>query len=271
MDWPVAESRLPVGSSASTIAGRPARARAIATRCRSPAGQLGRPGAQLVAEADPVQRRGGQASRRSRQAGPGVQQPVGDVVQHGRRARPGRTAGTRTRCCVARSAGQLPGRPASATSRPVTRTVPVVGRSSVPIRCSSVRLPRPDGPSDRDQLPRRDARRLTPRSAAHRRRARIGLGHLVQLQHHSRPPRRRAAAPAASVRCSYRRHHDVLAGGQLRSGDLDQALPRRRTAPASPSPGDAPPGRSPPPRTRRPAGPAARPPARPARRARCRS
>ena len=36
MEAPVAESRLPVGSSASTIAGWPATARAIATRCRSP-------------------------------------------------------------------------------------------------------------------------------------------------------------------------------------------------------------------------------------------
>ena len=33
---PVAESRLPVGSSASTTCGAPATARAIATRCRSP-------------------------------------------------------------------------------------------------------------------------------------------------------------------------------------------------------------------------------------------
>ena len=36
IDAPVAESRLPVGSSASTTGGRPAIARAIATRCRSP-------------------------------------------------------------------------------------------------------------------------------------------------------------------------------------------------------------------------------------------
>ena len=36
MACPVAWSRLPVGSSASTIAGCPTRARAIATRCRSP-------------------------------------------------------------------------------------------------------------------------------------------------------------------------------------------------------------------------------------------
>ena len=36
IDAPVALSRFPVGSSASTIAGRPTSARAIATRWRSP-------------------------------------------------------------------------------------------------------------------------------------------------------------------------------------------------------------------------------------------
>jgi hypothetical protein len=35
-DAPVAESRFPVGSSASTTGGRPAIARATATRCRAP-------------------------------------------------------------------------------------------------------------------------------------------------------------------------------------------------------------------------------------------
>ena len=36
MDAPVAESRFPVGSSAMTRAGRPAKARAMAVRCCSP-------------------------------------------------------------------------------------------------------------------------------------------------------------------------------------------------------------------------------------------
>ena len=36
MAAPLAESRFPVGSSASTTGGAPATARAIATRCRSP-------------------------------------------------------------------------------------------------------------------------------------------------------------------------------------------------------------------------------------------
>ncbi len=51
-----------------------------------------------------------------------------------------------------------------ATSSPVTRTVPLVGRSSVPARCSRVLFPEPDGPSTATSSPAAMAR-LTPRSA----------------------------------------------------------------------------------------------------------
>ena len=51
-----------------------------------------------------------------------------------------------------------------ATSRPVTRTVPLVGRSRVPIRCSSVVLPDPDGPTTAASSPAATAR-LTSSSA----------------------------------------------------------------------------------------------------------
>ena len=51
-----------------------------------------------------------------------------------------------------------------ATSRPVTRTVPAVARSSVPARCSRVVLPEPDGPSTATSSPAA-TRRLTPDSA----------------------------------------------------------------------------------------------------------
>ena len=51
-----------------------------------------------------------------------------------------------------------------ATSRPVTRTVPLVGRSRVPIRCSSVDLPDPDGPTIATSSPAVTVR-LTPASA----------------------------------------------------------------------------------------------------------
>src|ERR1700734_9191 len=51
-----------------------------------------------------------------------------------------------------------------AASRPVTRTVPLVGRSRVPIRCSIVDLPDPDGPTMAVSSPA-DTARLTPASA----------------------------------------------------------------------------------------------------------
>src|SRR5437763_17160324 len=80
IDAPVVLSRLPVGSSASTIAGRPTRARAMATRCRSPPESLvglklaraERPTRASAASA-PVPLGGGDA---------GVEQPVGDVLPH---------------------------------------------------------------------------------------------------------------------------------------------------------------------------------------------
>ena len=50
------------------------------------------------------------------------------------------------------------------TSRPPIRTVPVAGRSSVPIMCSRVDLPDPDGPTTAASSPRRMTR-STPRRA----------------------------------------------------------------------------------------------------------
>ena len=51
---PLRESRLPVGSSAKTTCGRPARARATATRCCWPPESSDGPVAEAVAEADGV-------------------------------------------------------------------------------------------------------------------------------------------------------------------------------------------------------------------------
>ena len=81
MDAPVAESRLPVGSSAITRAGRPASARAMAVRCCSPPESwLGRwplrwpsPTRSMAAAASP--------SPLGDPAAP-VEQAVGDVVEH---------------------------------------------------------------------------------------------------------------------------------------------------------------------------------------------
>ena len=134
----------------------PATARAIATRCRSPARQLGRPGGGPVRQPDPVQRlrrqppplgRGG--PRRTAARRPRCPARSG--------ARRGRTAGTRTRSGTP-AAPPAPGRRIRATSRPVTRTVPAVGLSRVPIRCSSVDLPDPDGPTTATSSPAATAR-----------------------------------------------------------------------------------------------------------------
>ena len=72
-----------------------------------------------------------------------------------------------------------------ATSRPVTRTAPVVGLSSVPIRYSSVGLPDPDGPAATSS-PAATAK-LTPRTAGTGGEPGVGLGHLHHLQHQAGP------------------------------------------------------------------------------------
>ena len=96
MAWPVAWSRLPVGSSASTMAGWPTRARAMATRWRCPPESwVGRAWAVgQTDEGEGVERAAGGV----RPGDAGVEEPVGHVVEHGSGARPGRTAGTRSRC-----------------------------------------------------------------------------------------------------------------------------------------------------------------------------
>ena len=158
---PVAESRLPVGSSASTIAGAPATARAIATRCRSPPDSwVGRAGSLRPS---PTRRSAAAAaSRRAASAAPAYSRPSATL--------------SRTLWCSARKycwntnpieAARSPASSRSdrpATSRPVTRTVPAVARSSVPARCSRVVLPEPDGPSTATSSPAA-TRRLTPASA----------------------------------------------------------------------------------------------------------
>ena len=94
MEAPVAWSRLPVGSSASTMAGRPTRARAIATRWRSPPDSwVGR--ALARRQADRLQ--GVQRGLTRRAAGPphtATRRPRSPPWWC---ARPRRTVGTRTR------------------------------------------------------------------------------------------------------------------------------------------------------------------------------
>ena len=113
---PVAESRFPVGSSASTTGGAPATARAIATRCRSPPDSWVGRAAARCAEPDPVQRVRRQPPPLGR-AGPrrtAARRPRCPARSGARR---GRTAGTRTRSgtpaarpAPGRSSGPRPGR-----------------------------------------------------------------------------------------------------------------------------------------------------------------
>ena len=90
-------SRLPVGSSARTIAGSPTRARAMATRWRSPPDERAGPVQRPLGEADGVER----LVRLAQCAGGG---PRRRTAARRRRsparsaARRGGTAGTRTRC-----------------------------------------------------------------------------------------------------------------------------------------------------------------------------
>src|SRR5919108_2395911 len=148
---PVAESRLPVGSSARTMAGSPTIARAIATRWRSPperwAGRWRRRWAR------PTRRSARAASRRRRPAGtPRYSNPLATLssavrpssrwncwktkpIRHARRADSARSD-------------------RSPRSAPATLTVPPDGRSSAPTRCSRVDFPDPDGPTTAAISPR---------------------------------------------------------------------------------------------------------------------
>ena len=90
-------------------------------------------------------------SRRSGDAAPGVEQPVARRSPAPSRARRGRTAGTRTRS-ASRAAPRAHGPSAARHRGRSAARCPELGRSSVPIRCSKVDFPEPDGPDDRDQL-----------------------------------------------------------------------------------------------------------------------
>ena len=146
IDAPVALSRLPVGSSARTRSGRPTRARAIATRWRSPPDSVPGRWVEPVRRARPVRAPRAAARRRRGRAIAAVEQPVGDVVERRLATEqeerledepdpPGPerrqlAVGHRRRCRGRRSG-----------------PCPRVGRSSVPRMCRSVDLPEPDGPT----------------------------------------------------------------------------------------------------------------------------
>ena len=197
---PEAESRLPVGSSASSSAGSPTTARAIATRCFSPPdSSCGRwssrwPGRPGPAPRSARRRRSAQRHARRRAARrPRCPAPA--------RRPPGGTAGTRTRS-AGPAAPRAAGRTASATSYPSMWTVPLVGRSSVPIRLSMVDLPEPDGPTIATSSP------VPTRSDAvpDRDHAGVDLADPVQLRRprSRRQPHRQCPRPARSPLTSTR-------------------------------------------------------------------
>ena len=169
IEAPVALSRFPVGSSASTIAGRPTRARAIATRWRSPSGELGRSRTSRGRTARPAR-----APRRARR----YRSPTGTPAYSNPSATFSRTVAcsARKNCWktnpISRARSSDTSRsPSRAASTPLIRTTPLLGCSRVPMTCSSVDFPDPEGPTIATSSPRSDRER-DPAEGGHRRSAR---------------------------------------------------------------------------------------------------
>ena len=121
---------------------RDALALAAGELARTEVGTIGEPhpGERLGRALDGARRRRRRrrAGRRRRSRGRGV-------------LAPGRTAERRTRY-ASHATWRAHDRTSPPASRPVIETTPELGRSSVPITCSSVVLPEPDGPDDRHEL-----------------------------------------------------------------------------------------------------------------------
>ena len=179
MAWPVAWSRLPVGSSASTMAGLPTRARATATRWRCPPESwLGRAWGRLI-QADHGQGVEGLGAPFDL-GDPGVEESVGHVVQHalvlGQEELLEHEADPRGPQGGELPVGQLgdveAGDPHMARGRPV-QTAHQVQKGG---------LARPRRPDDAHQLALVDGEGHTPQGGD-RRLARVDLGHLVHFEH----------------------------------------------------------------------------------------
>ena len=131
-------------------------------------------------------------------AGAGVEEAVGHVVEHGL------WCSARKNCWNTKPI--LPARSAESSlsescemSKPVTRTMPLVGRSSVPIRWSKRRLARTGRPDDADELPLMDRETHAPKGLDGRL-GRVGLGHLVQLEHYRPAVGARRTGPPRQAR-----------------------------------------------------------------------
>ena len=162
MDAPDTESRLPVGSSASSSGGSPTTARAMATRWRSPPDIWW--GLWWSRCDSPTRMRALSAFwRRSARGTPRRSRPSATLSMAVMPSLRWNCWNTKPIRC-ARSPDSLRSDRRD-TSIPSIATVPEVGRSSVPMRLSRVDLPDPEGPTMATNSPR-SIERLTPAHAA---------------------------------------------------------------------------------------------------------
>ena len=179
-----AESRFPVGSSASSSTGSPTNARAIATRCCWPPDSW--PGNADARSARPTRSRSSEGPAADLTT-PGVgQQRQLHVLQPPSAPPPGERPGTRTPPDA--GARPAPARAKLDTSAPRTVNDPDVARSRPPSRCSRVDLPNPEAPitatvhgsSTVNDNPRRARRRGVAGS--------VDLAHALDRQFHAFHP-----------------------------------------------------------------------------------
>ena len=186
---PVARSSSPVGSSASSSPGRLASARAIATRCISPPESSDGRWSARAPRPDVVE----QLRVRCRRSAFGTaasdcgSSTFSHAVSIGSRKKRWKTKP------IWRSRSRLRWRSESVvTSCPWKSSVPPVGVSTQPSMCSSVDLPQPDGPANRQVIARRDPQR-----------------HVGHGRHRPRRHREDAAHVGGFDDMAVRRHHPI--------------------------------------------------------------
>ena len=146
--WPLAESSMPVGSSANTTSGRVTSARAMATRCCCPPDSWdGRWPARSARPTEPSTRliSGREGRCPASRSGSAT---FSSAVSEGSRLNDWNTNPIRFR----RSTVSLVSL-RSPSSCPPSQTSPEVGRSSPAAHCRSVLLPEPDGPMTAVNVP----------------------------------------------------------------------------------------------------------------------
>ena len=147
------ESRAPVGSSAKTTSGRPARALATATRCCWPPDSSdGRcvkrflmPSAAMMASYQPLS-----GERRARRSG---RRMFSSALRLGSRLNDWKMNPSMSRRIRVRSSSFMP-----VMSRPAMRLCPPLGMSRPARQCRSVDFPDPEGPMIATNSPRRTER-----------------------------------------------------------------------------------------------------------------